>query len=159
MAEDGLAREILAREIGERAGAILRVLAGTDDREARGLEDLGELERDVREHVVVLRVLRVRRVQVEPRACEDEMSSSSRARAGVLSGERTCSEVPVGILALDACASRGGVREQQSNALLRGGAQEASFLRAVRCMRNSRVALETGSGAPYIPVVLSAGEP
>ena len=41
----------------------------TYDGEVRGLEHLRELERDMGEHVVVLRPLRVRRVHVEARAC------------------------------------------------------------------------------------------
>ncbi len=41
---------------------------GTYDGKLGGLDDLREFERDVGEHVVVLRPLRVRRVHVEARA-------------------------------------------------------------------------------------------
>lgn len=82
----------------------------THNRELRRLKDLRQLERDVRQHVVVPRPLGVRRVEVE-------------ARAGA--------KIPVRVLALDARAAGGGVREEDGDAVRGGGGEEAAFLGAV----------------------------
>jgi hypothetical protein len=112
------------------ADASGRQAAATDEREASNLEDLRELERDVRLHVVVRRVLGVRCVDVEARACARVVSRAQTS--GRHAASRTGAKVPVGVLALDARAARRGVREEDRDACLGRGAEEGAFLRSVR---------------------------
>lgn len=72
----------------------------------------------MRVHVVVVRVLRVGGVQVE--AC---------ARA----------KVPVRVLTVDACTSRGRVREQDREPVLRCGPKEATLYRSERGIASAYV--------------------
>ncbi len=110
-------------------GVIIELL--THKREVCGREDLRELERDMGEHVVVLRPLRVRRVHVEARAWRRIQSRQCAGCGRLVALGRTDAKVPAVRLALDARAARGGVREKDRDALLGGGAQEVALLGAV----------------------------
>ena len=70
-------------------------------------------------------------------------------------GVRTDTKVPVVRLPLDACTTRGGVGEQDGDALLGGGTEEAPFLSTVGQSVNYG---PTGRPGLYLRVILRAGQ-
>ena len=75
-------------------------------------------------------------------------------------GARTDAKVPAVRLALDACAARGRVGEEDRDALLRGGAQEVALLRPGG-MDGRRVSLghrENESKSGHSRVIFRAGQ-
>lgn len=130
--EDGLAREVLRGSSVDALRGRTSARAGTHDGEAGLLDDLRQLDGDVREHVVVLRILRVRRVHVEAGALGGEGCDHGCSHDLSRSEARTDAKVPGVCFALDACAARRGVWEEDRDALLGGGAEEGALLRAVR---------------------------
>lgn len=80
---------------------------GAYDGQTGGFDDLREFERDMRLHVIMLRVLRIRRVQVEPGPCTHTQTHRAQVsqrlvhRMISLFDELTSSEVPIVVLALD----------------------------------------------------------
>lgn len=135
--KDRLPRKVLwwAAVSTSRAHRVL----GTYDRETSLLDDLGKLDSDVSQHVVMFRILRVRCIHVEAGAwCGSSVSGVRRQscshdlRLAPARRARTDAKVPAVSLPLDACTARRGVGEDDSNALLSGGPKEAALLRALR---------------------------
>lgn len=99
----------------------------TYNRYSGSLEGLRQFNHYVREHVVVLRPLGIRRIQVESRAFVVLRFSACGNMQG---GGRTDTKIPVVRLAFDARAAWGGVWEEERDALLGRGAEEIAFLRS-----------------------------
>ena len=106
MSEDGLSFKVLQDKMSIPRRTVNE---GQYDRDTGGLEDLWELLRDMGSHIVVLRVLRARSIEVET---------------------STSTKVPTVVFSFDACSAGGRVREEDGDTLSRGVAQECTFLRA-----------------------------
>lgn len=104
--KDRLTRKILEGTTVKRI-ACDRKTTPTYDGNIIGLNHPRQLHRNMRVHLIVLRVLGIRSVEVKPRPSP---------------------KVPVGVFALDAGAAWRGVREQDGNALRCSRSKEGAFL-------------------------------
>ena len=116
MAKDGLTLEVLSytKRNGKLSMPALNRIKMTYNGDSSSVDDLGQLLRDMGRHVVVLRPLGLGRVEVE---------------------SSTGSKVPIRVLARNARAAWGSVREQDRDALTSGYVNEASLLGPMSCIK------------------------
>jgi hypothetical protein len=80
--------------------------ASAHNGQSGSFQNLRNLELNVRAHVVVASVLRIRGVQVEASPCGESTSIANKYYARRARVRRTCAKIPIVILTFDSCATR-----------------------------------------------------